>query len=72
MSTQSERDKIIRQVYYDVDTGFGSISETFKESKRILNSITYNDVKDFLERQTSRQTKGYRGFNSYVAHERLQ
>jgi hypothetical protein len=72
MSTQSERDKIIRQVYYDVDTGFGSISETFKESTTILNSITYNDVKDFLERQTSRQTKGYRGFNSYVAHEPLQ
>jgi hypothetical protein len=34
MSTQSERDKIIRQVYYDVDTGFGSISETFKESNK--------------------------------------
>ena len=37
-----------------------------------MNSITYNDVKDFLERQKSRQTKPYRGFNSYVAHEPLQ
>ena len=71
MSTQSNKDKIIRQIYYDSDNGFGSISETHREAKKILNSITYNDVKDFLERQKSRQTKGYRGFNSYVADEPL-
>ena len=67
----SEKDRIIRQVYYDADSGFGSIAETYREAKKILNTITYNDVKDFLERQKSRQTKGYRGFNSYVAHEPL-
>jgi hypothetical protein len=71
MSTQPDKDRIIRQVYYDSDSGFGSIAETHRESKKILNSITYNDVKDFLERQKSRQTKGYRGFNSYVADEPL-
>ena len=71
MSTQSDKDKIIRQIYYDSDNGFGSISETHREAKKILNSITYNDVKDFLERQKSRQTKGYRGFNSYVADKPL-
>ena len=69
---KDEKDKFIRQVYYDADTGFGSIAETFKDAKKVLNSITYNDVKDFLERQKSRQTKPYRGFNSYVAHEPLQ
>ena len=72
MSNQSEKDTIIRQVYYDTDTGFGSITETYREAKKILNTIKYNDVKDFLERQKSRQTKPYRGFNSYVAHEPLQ
>ena len=71
MSNQSEKDTIIRQVYYD-ETGFGSISETYHNAKKILNTIKYNDVKDFLERQKSRQTKPYRGFNSYVAHEPLQ
>ena len=71
MSTQSNKDKIIRQIYYDSDSGFGSIAETHREAKKILNSITYNDVKDFLERQKSRQTKGYRGFNSYVADKPL-
>ena len=71
MSGQSEKDKIIRQIYYD-EQGFGSISETYKEAKKVLGSITYNDVKDFLERQKSRQTKGYKGFNSYVANEPLE
>ena len=64
--------KITRGVYYDADTGFGSINETYQQAKKILTSITYNDVKEFLQRQKSRQTKPYRGFNSYVAHEPLQ
>ena len=35
MSEQSEKDKIIRQIYYDADTGFSSISDTYKEAKSI-------------------------------------
>ena len=66
------KDKIIRQIYYDSDSGFGSIKSTYDDANKILNTITYNDVKDFLERQKSRQTKGYRGFNSYVANEPLE
>jgi hypothetical protein len=72
MTDKSDKDQLIRQVYYDVDTGFGSIGDTYRDAKKILNTITYNDVKDFLERQKSRQTKPYRGFNSYVAHDPLQ
>ena len=70
--SKEDRDKVIRGVYYDADTGFGSINDTYQQAKKILNTITYNDVKEFLERQKSRQTKPYRGFNSYVAHEPLQ
>ena len=70
--SKEEKDKIIRQIYYDADSGFGSIAETYKASKKVLNSITYDDVKDFLSRQRVRQFKGYRGFNSYVAKEPLQ
>ena len=70
--SKEDKDKIIRGVCYDADTGFGAINDTYQQAKKILNSITYNDVKEFLERQKSRQTKPYRGFNSYVAHEPLQ
>ena len=72
MTDKSEKDRTIRQVYYDVDTGFGSINETYQNAKKILNTITYNDVKDFLERQKSRQFKKYHGYNSYVASKPLQ
>ena len=34
MSDKIEKDRVIRQVYYDVDTGFSSISDTYKDSKK--------------------------------------
>ena len=64
--------KLIRGVYYDADDGFGSINDTYKQLHRILNTITLNGVNDFLNRQKSRQTETYRGFNSYVAKEPSQ
>ena len=70
--SKEDKDKLVRGVYYDADAGFDSINDTYKQAQTILNRITYNDVKQFLERQKSRQTKPYRGFNSYVAHEPLQ
>ena len=42
---KDEKGKIIRGVYYDADTGFGSINDTYQQAKNILNSITHNDVK---------------------------
>ena len=72
MSTDIEKDKIIRGVYYDADTGFGSVRQTYDDAHKIMNSITYAYVKDFLERQKSRQFKAYRGFNSYIADSPLE
>ena len=68
----SGKDKVIRQIYYDPDGGFGSINVTYKQAHHILNNITVNYVKEFLNKQKPRQTKSYRGFNSYVAKEPLQ
>ena len=34
MSEQQNKDRVIRQVYYDVDTGFGSINETYQNAKK--------------------------------------
>ena len=67
------KNQVIRQVYYDVDTGFGIINNTYKAANRLLSSITYKDVKEFLERQESFQAKkNYRSFNSYVAKHKLE
>jgi hypothetical protein len=44
---------------------------TTHKDANTTSSITYSDVKDFLERQKSIQFKPDRGFNSYAAHEPL-
>ena len=31
---KENRDKVIGQVYYDADTGFGSIAETYRDAKK--------------------------------------
>ena len=49
------------------EDGFGSINETYKEAKKQLNSITIEDTKQWLEKQKGRQTKAYKGFNSYFS-----
>jgi hypothetical protein len=72
METQSDKDKVIRTIYYDSDSGFGSIAQTYKDAKNVLNTITYENVKEFMEKQRIQQLKGYKGFNSYVAKEPLQ
>ena len=32
--SDEDKNKILRQVYYDADTGFGSISDTYKDAKK--------------------------------------
>ena len=56
MATQSEKDQVIRTIYYDED-GFDNIKTTYEKSKKVLPSITLDDVKTFLSKQTIRQTK---------------
>ena len=65
----SDKDSIIRSIYYDADDGFDSIIATYRKANKVLNTITFADVKSFIEKQkgSNKQTKPYRGFNSYVA-----
>ena len=65
----SDKDSIIISIYYDADDGFDSIIATYRKANKVLNTITFADVKSFIEKQkgSNKQTKPYRGFNSYVA-----
>jgi hypothetical protein len=53
--SKGDKDKVIRGVYYDADTGFGSINDTYQQAKNILNTITYNDVKQYMDKLNNRQ-----------------
>ena len=72
MTSQGNKDNILIHIYYNED-GFRSINETYKETNKQLNSITIEYTKQwFKKKQKGRQTKAYKGFNSYVADEPLE
>ena len=67
VSRTAKHEAIIKKVYYDVETGFGSIAKTLKKAQAVLFSITIDEVRTFLAKQEHRQAKRRRKDNSYVA-----
>ena len=67
MAIRLTKDEIISNVYYNLDSGYGSIQATHKKAKEEDPTITLDDVKTFLKKQPNNQIKNYRGSNSYTA-----
>ena len=67
----SDTDSVIRSIYNDQGDGFDSAINTYRKANKVVNAITIADVNSWLEKQKSKQTKSYRGFNSYVAPKAL-
>ena len=69
----TDKDTIIKKVYYSDDIGFGSIASTYREANKLHSGVTLNDVKEWMYKQKHKQTKfKYSGENSYVANRPLQ
>ena len=67
-----DRQGIIRSVYEDPETGFGSLRETYQQANAKDPGIRYVEVKAFLDRYQHRQTQArYKGSNSFVSPHRL-
>ena len=67
MARRLSRDDIISNVYYNLETGFGSINETLKKAKEQDQTINRVDVENFMRKQPNKQIRKYRGSNSYTA-----
>ena len=66
----TDKDNIIKRFDENVDTGYGSIKDTFDQAKKQDSSIKYIDVKKYLDKQTHRQVQFKpKGENSYVSPE---
>ena len=65
-ASSSAHDKTISKVYYNVESGFGSVAKTHAAAKKIDPSITRAHVKSFLDKQEIRQDKKRRGYNSFI------
>jgi hypothetical protein len=68
MATKAE---VLRKVYYNVNTGFGSIDTTLRQARAIDALINRDDVKRFLDRQEVRQRKKPNRYNSFIPNGRL-
>ena len=64
--------EVLRKVYYDLHTGFGSIDATLRQARAIDPLISRGDVKRFLDRQEVRQRKKPAQYNSFIPNGRLE
>lgn len=67
MARRLTKNQIISNVYYDLESGFGSIQETYKKAKQQNIEITLDDVRQFMRKQPNKQIKAPRGSNSFTA-----
>jgi len=61
------KDQTISNIYYDLETGYGSVKNTFEQARRKDPTITLEDVQKWMKKQPNKQRKAYRGSNSYTA-----
>ena len=62
-----QKEKVLREIWFDPEDGFGSAKDTLKQAQKRDASITMSDVKSFFEKQESLQRKRGKVLNSYVA-----
>ena len=67
MARRLSRDDIISNVYYNLETGFGSINKTLKKAKEQEPTVNRVNVENFMRKQPNKQIRKYRGSNSYTA-----
>ena len=61
------KEDTIDKIYHNVVTGFGSVRDVYNQAKENDTSITYNDVKQYMDKLNNRQVKfTYKELNTYV------
>ena len=64
----AERQEIIRAVYNDPETGFGSLRDTYLQANEKDPGIRYIDVQHVLAKYDRRQAQTtFKGSNSWVS-----
>ena len=60
------KDQVISNVYYELESGYGSVKNTVEHTGQKDKSITLEDVQKWMKQQPNKQRKAYRGSNSYT------
>ena len=61
------KEDLLSNIYYDLETGYGSINSLYQQAKEKNPGITLEFVRAWLKKQPNKQRKGYKGYNSYKA-----
>ena len=68
MTELTDKEKIIKEVYENKESGYGSIKDTLRQAVKKDSTIKYDDVKKYLDKLPHRQTQfKYKGFNSFIS-----
>ena len=68
MAELTDKEKVIKEVHEDKQLGFGSLRDTYQQAYKKDPSITYSDVKKYVDKLQNRQTQfTYKGFNSFIS-----
>ena len=61
------KDDLLSNLYYDLESGYGSIQSLYKQAKEKDSSILLEDVKTWMKTQPNKQRTNYKFTNSYKA-----
>jgi hypothetical protein len=61
------KDDLLSNLYYDLESGYGSIQSLYTQAKENDSSILLEDVKTWMKKQPNKQRKNYKFTNSYKA-----
>ena len=59
------KEETLNSLYYDIETGYGSIKNLYEQAKEKGLVITLQEVKDWVKKQSINQRKDYKNYNSY-------
>ena len=68
MTELTDKEKIIKSIYENKETGYGSLKDTYRQAVKKDSTIKYDDVKKYLDKLPHRQTQfEYKGFSSFIS-----
>ena len=65
--TRLEKEKVLENIYYDVEEGFGSVKDLYEKARKVDVGITLDMVSAWMRAQPNKQTRNYKNYNSYTA-----
>ena len=59
-------EQILSNLYYDLETGYGSVKSLYEQAMEKRAGISLEEVKAFMKKQPNKQIKPYQNYNSFL------